>query len=270
MPDTVRPEVSRVLVTCDTSPLGAAALDAAAALAYRLDAELKGFFVEDINLLRMTALPFTREYALANAAARRVETGELERTLRLQADTLRAALSRAAAALSVPWTFQVVRGAMLDSVLDAMREADLAVFGCTGQYAVTAAARDAVTPPGAAAAGAQQPILTIYDDTPASERALAAAQALAQVHHTGLVVLLTAADAAAREPLRAHAAELTRGGLVHVRFQALRARDSATIRRAVEMNHAAALLWHGVHTAEDRKSLANLVDALKCPVVLVL
>lgn len=274
MPKAAQPDnavSARILVTCDASPLGAAAIDAAAALARRLDAELAGLFVEDINLLRMAGLPFAREYALASAAARKIESEELERTLRKQAEVLRASLARTAQALSVPWSFQVVRGALLDSVLEAMRAPDLAVFGYTGQFAVIpngAAARP--VPRVTRTAAVPQPILALYDGTPAGERTLRAAQLLAQANCAGLVVLLIAPNNEAAARLREQAAAQLQGGPIAPQFQAVTTRDSNTIRKAVETRHGAALLWHGVDTPEDRKSFNTLVDALKCPVVLVL
>lgn len=270
MAETRHADPVRIVVTCDTSPLGTAAIDAAAALARRMDAQLAGLFVEDINLLRMASLPFAREYALASAMVRRMEAGELERVLRLQADALRTALSRAAQALAVPWSFQVVRGALLDSVLEAMHGADLAVFGHTGQFAVaTAATVAAGAEPRAGAIAAAQPILTLYDDTPAADRALAAAQALAQGHRTGLVVLVIAHDSATAQALRERAAIQLQGGRANAHFHVLRSRDYDAIRKAVQTHHAAALLWHGAQTPDERKTLAMLVDALKCPVILV-
>ncbi|MEQ1772542.1 MAG: hypothetical protein ABL891_02050 [Burkholderiales bacterium] len=270
MPEANGPETPRILVSCDASPLGTAALHAAVALARRLDAELAGVFVENVNLLRMAALPFAREYALASAVGRRVEAGEIERTLRGQADAMRGALSRAAHGLSLPWSFQVVRGALLDSVLEAMRESDLAVFGYTGQYSVNADISAGISLPLAKATVLQQPILVLYDDTPAAGRALAAANALAQVHHTGLLVLTIAGDADAASRLRARAAAQLARGPAGVRYQYLPSRDFQSIKKAVMANQAAALLWHGIQTSGERKALATLVDVLKCPVVLVL
>jgi hypothetical protein len=270
LPAAAGADVARILVTCDASPLGVAALDAAVALARGLDIELAGLFVEDSNLLRMAALPFAREYALASAAARRVESGEIQHALQRQADAARNALSRAAHAVSVPWSFQVVRGALLDSVLEAMREPDLAVFGCTGQFVVTPDARAGTHLPRMHAAVPRQPILTIYDESSAAQRALAAARMLAEVHHTSVVLLVIACDEAVMSRLRACAAGQLAGSHVAVRFQNLPSRDTQSIKKAAHGCHAAALLWHGVQTPDERQTLATLVDALKCPVVLVL
>jgi hypothetical protein len=178
-------------------------------------------------------------------------------------------LSRAAHALSVPWSFQVVRGALLDSVLGVMRGPDLAVFGHAGQFVLPPEPRTEVLTQRTNVAVLSQPILTIYDESSAAERALVVASALAQMHHTGVVALVIAGDAEMMSGLRGHAAEQLQGSHVAVRFRNLPSRDTQTIRKAAESNHAAALLWHGAQTPAERKTLATLVDALKCPVVLV-
>lgn len=266
----LKPAASRILISCDTSPLGAAALDAAAALAQRFDAELAGVFVENINLLRMAALPFAREYALASATARRIEAGEIERMLRREAEAMRGALSRAASGLSVPWSFQVVRGMLLDSVLEAMREPDLAVFGYTGQFAVAPAAEGRPAALAGMDAGLRhRPILVLYDDTPAAARSLETARALAQLHHARLLVLVVAEDAGRYAHLCAQADAQLDGAGAGVRFQQLAARDVQRIKQLATTHHAAVLLWHGVSSDDERRAFATLVDELKCPVVLV-
>jgi hypothetical protein len=170
----------------------------------------------------------------------------------------------------VPWSFRVVRGSLLNSVLEAMKDADLAVFGHTGQYAVDSRVKAAPSQVRPVLHALRQPILVLYDEDPASDRALATAQALAQVHQTGLTVLLAATDAAARARLRSRAANQLQGIGVDAHYHGLPSRDCRTIQGAVDSHHAAALLWHGVQTAENRAALATLVDALKCPVLLVL
>jgi hypothetical protein len=70
--------------------------------------------------------------------------------------------------------------------------------------------------------------------------------------------------------LRARAADQLQDSHVSVRFQNLPSRDTQSIKKAVDGNHGAALLWYGAQTPTERKTLETLVDALKCPVVLVL
>jgi len=254
---------ARVIVSCDASPLGESAIAAAAALARRLDVELKGIFVEDINLIRSASLPFTREVTSATALARRMPPGELQQLLERQAQSVRGVLAQAASALSLQWTFQVVRGAPLVSVLDAMQVLDLAVFGHLGRFATQLAA--------SAAPPARQPVMVVYDGSPAAERALDAAAALADGMRCGLVVALldTAGNAAA---LRAQARErLERHHPKHspALFLAIKHRNADAVGQAAETCAPAVLLWGGVARDADRATLSTLVDALRCPVVLV-
>jgi hypothetical protein len=146
--------------------------------------------------------------------------------------------------------------------------ADLAVFGYTGEYALDAGA----APRTAAQARdqrLQRPILVLYDACPAARRALTLATLLAQMHHTGVVVLL-----AAREPPRKRRCGRRRRGRCRSAtwrcgFAPLSVRDAQAVKEAASVYHAAALLWHGVQAPAERQTLAILVDALKCPLVLV-
>ena len=262
--------VTRVIVSCDASPLGATAIDAAAALARRLDAELKGIFVEDINLIRMAALPFTQEVASSTALARRLHAGELQRSLEQQAQSVRDVLQAAASALRLQWSFQVVRGAPLSSVLDAMRGLDLAVFGHAGRFAATPAA----AVPAAAPVAARGPVMIVFDGTPAAQRALDVAAALAHDTHGELVIALINAAGDATS-LRAQALQRLERRTkpvtppAHASFLTLKHRDAGTVGRAAETYLPGVLLWGGMAGDADRATLATLVDALKCPVVLV-
>jgi hypothetical protein len=161
----------------------------------------------------------------------------------------------------------VVRGAPLLSVLDAMRDLDLAVFGHAGRYAASATA--------AAPAAQKQPVMVVFDGTGAAQRALDAGAALAHDMHSGLVVAVmdTAGEAAAlrtqaRQQLetnhKRHATHRARA-----QFLTLKHRDAEAVGRAAETYAPAVLLWGGVQGDADRATLAALVDALRCPVVLV-
>ncbi len=71
-----------ILVALDTSPSSTAALMAAAELAAALHMELRGLFVEDINLLHLCGLPFGLEIGSFTAKPRRLEQAQLERDFR--------------------------------------------------------------------------------------------------------------------------------------------------------------------------------------------
>ena len=126
------PSIRRILVALDASPHSMAALEAAAELAAGLQAELLGVFVEDVNLLRLAGLPFAREVHAFSAIPRALDSQEIERELRAQAERARRALARAAEREQVRWTFRVVRGPVLEELLAASAQADLISLGKQG------------------------------------------------------------------------------------------------------------------------------------------
>lgn len=124
-----RPTVERIVVALDASPNSLAALRAAAQLAAQLQAELQGLFVEDDNLLRLSALPFGQEVGLVSGTARRLDSRNLERQLRALALSLQQAMARVADPIRVRWSFQVTRGSVVDELIAAAENAQLLSLG---------------------------------------------------------------------------------------------------------------------------------------------
>jgi hypothetical protein len=121
----------RILVRLEGAPPARAAMEAAAGIAARLEAELVGLFVEDIELLHWAGLPFTREVGLASARSRPLDVKAMERTLRSLANESREALAEIAARTPLRWSFRVARGS-LPELLAAAAEADLLVARAGG------------------------------------------------------------------------------------------------------------------------------------------
>jgi hypothetical protein len=94
---------------------------AIAALAKEMQAELLGLFIEDVELLRLAALPFAAEVGFPSAVRRPLDVAALERTLRAQAAALRAALARAVDP-SVTWSLRVTRATAAETVAGALAE----------------------------------------------------------------------------------------------------------------------------------------------------
>ncbi|MEJ2163975.1 MAG: hypothetical protein P8X90_00500 [Desulfobacterales bacterium] len=95
----------------------------AADLAERLEAELIGLFVEDINLLRVAGLPFVREISFFSPTLRRLESIEMEHQLRAQAEQMRRIVAQTAEQRGVSWQFRVTRGPVAAEVLAAGADA---------------------------------------------------------------------------------------------------------------------------------------------------
>lgn len=120
-----------VVVAVDTSPHSRAALEAAARWAQVTGAELLGVFVEDVELLRLGALPLVREVSAVSGHGN-LEAAALERSLRAMAATARRELQQAAGRHGVRASFRVVRGAVAAELRLASQHAPLIVLGRMG------------------------------------------------------------------------------------------------------------------------------------------
>jgi nucleotide-binding universal stress UspA family protein len=272
-------KVERILVAFDTTPLGETALEAAAGLATAFDAELTGLFVEDVNLMRMAQLPFTRELGLTSAVIRPIEATDIERVFRMQAARIRISLETLALELDLRWSFQVVRGQAFAAVLECTRERDLVVFGETPRVRIAASARPSaagMAPGGAAPQRGERfrqlglrPVALLFDGSERALRALAAAHALAATAQTRLALLVPAESAEEFGRLRELAKAWLSAHGATARFLWLRRRDVPDVAQAVRAENAAVLLWHGGASPEDRRRARALLSALACPVVLM-
>lgn len=97
-------------------------LEAAAALAGRVGAELMGLFMEDPGLLRFAALPFASEIGFASAARRKPGVEAMARSMQALAGETRRLLAIAAAQSAIPWSFRVERGLATEVLLAAALE----------------------------------------------------------------------------------------------------------------------------------------------------
>lgn len=118
--------IRRVIVGFDgAAPLNRAALEAAAGIAGRIEGELAGLFVENIDLLHLAALPFTREVGFPSAASREIDVERMERTLRAVAGEASRMLGMVAESARLRWSFTVTRGVLAAELLSAAQRCDL-------------------------------------------------------------------------------------------------------------------------------------------------
>ncbi len=153
--------IQRILVALDDSWCGREALQAAADLAAELRAELKGLYVEDINLFRLAGLPFVREITTSSGISRPVDVDSMERALQKKAEYIETALANSAKLAQVEWSFSVTRGRVMQRTWAASAEADMVILGSRGH-----------APPARAWLGRPRaenshPILAVYDASPA-------------------------------------------------------------------------------------------------------
>lgn len=99
----------RVIVGLDTGFMAREALLLAARVAASVDAGLSGIFVEDENLLGLSALPFVQEISFTGEAMP-VDEAAMLRRLQAQARIARHVLERVASEAHVEFSFNIARG----------------------------------------------------------------------------------------------------------------------------------------------------------------
>ncbi len=253
----------RILVALDSSPHGLAALDAAVNLADQLEAELQGLFIEDVNLLRVAGLPFTREFTLSTMGPRPLNTDSMERALRAQAEQLRRSLASSADRLRVRWSFQVTRGHITQASLEAAAEADFLLMG-----------RDNPKPQRSAPPAHEEvrPIMVVYDGSQAAQRSLKAARSLVRKGGNKIAVLTVADEAAVAEQLRQQCFDWFQGLGVEpivVEHGANNGDQADALATAARELHASLLLINRDNSLLNEETIERLVNELDCPVGLV-
>jgi nucleotide-binding universal stress UspA family protein len=248
------------LVTFQTAEPLPDLLSTAAALARNLQAQLAGLFVEDIDLLRLATLPFTREVGGASGIVRAIELPEVERTLKRQAEHARQSLAKVAQKLQLPWSFEVARGTLLDEVL-AAAAADFVVTGRQRSVARSIG-------PGVQAASSQQLVLVLFDASDAAFRALTAALHLAHGRPELLSLLLPSDDVKSRKEFEQLAANWLGVSVETTRVQ-LVSSPAAIAGHTRGAQRYRALVLPGGGLQDARRRLGVLLDTSNCPLVVV-
>ncbi len=264
----------RILVALDASAPSLAALEAAATVAAKWEAELLGMFVEDINLLQLATLPFTREVGFPSAIQRSIEPQDVERRLRVQARLSEQALARVAGRFNLRWSFRAERGQIVTQLLEMAREVDLIVLGLRGRQVAGRMPRGAIGQALMSAATQsvllmpegmriESPLLVIYDGSPSSRQALAVALRQAQ---DGLIVLI-AAGPAERAALAREAAALVADRGLAADYRSVGA-DPADLLRALRDESNGTLILGADQPLALAEFCKPLLD-LDCAVLLI-
>ncbi len=264
---TSQPVVHRairsVLMAIDDASAGHDTMEAAVNLAVDLQAELQGLYIEDINLLRIAALPFVHEITTASGTVRPIDAQSMERAMQQKADQLRRAMEHRAESAQIRCTFSVTRGRVLQRVLLATAETDVVFFGCRS-HAPT------VRPPaGLRPKGIARCVLVLLDPSPHSPRALETALAVAGKHARPVVILVFANDRPTLRQLTADAYERSHGADVQITLLPQPVSSIATLIQSARTQRPELLLLSRECPLLSDNAIESLIDELACSIVLV-
>lgn len=272
--------IRRILVALDASPRSLAALDAAVEFAARMQAELAGLFVEDVELLRLAESPFAREILCPSATVAPVHRAGMESKLRAQSERAKKALAAAADRARVPWSFRTARGHLASEVLAAAAEADLlalAAIGCAfGQgfrLGSSALERAASTIPVLLLPERGLPfkgdLIVLYDGSHDAKRRISIAADLAHAGVNRITVLLAAADKERAARMRDDLDPVLKEAGAEVHYRSYDPKDEATLLRAVKAEGASVLVLPGRKSLEKLPRLEKFLGESEMPVLLL-
>ena len=267
--------IRRILVALDASSHSLSALEAAAELAASFGAELQGLFVEDINLLRLTELPFAQEVGFFSGTLRSLDIQRVEWQLRAQAGRARQALTTIAERAQVRWSFRVTRGHIASELLSAALDADLVILGkasWSGQRRLGSTARAVLSQAPRLALILQHgvrlglPVLVVYDGSRMAQEALAAA---IQLVPGNLTILILANDPDTAQRLQTQVTEWLGERGLKARYHWLSEVDVPRLCHVVQVEGGGVLVLHGDTPLLQGEVLVALLNEVKCPVLLV-
>jgi uncharacterized protein (DUF2267 family) len=258
------PTIRSVLVALDDACSDYETMETAAQLAADLHAELQGLYVEDVNVLRMAALPFTEEITAASGIARPIDAESMERAMRNKAEHVRRLMERTAARVRIRCSFSVARGHVTQSALLATSEADLVLFGSRSHA-------PAMRPPiGTRTRSAVRPIVAVVDAAAMSARTLDTAAAVGQRQGRGLVVLIcdNEHDDVVEQLAGRVRDELAARG-VDANVPPGPIRTVAALIQSARAHRAAMVLLSRACRLLDEVAVRTLLENLDCSIVLV-
>jgi nucleotide-binding universal stress UspA family protein len=270
--------IRRILIALDASPHSLAALQAAAELAARFNADLLGLYVEDINLVRLAQMPNARQVAYFSATLRSYGPAQVEEELRSQANRARQALAQVSRRARLRSEFRVTRGVIPVELIQAAQEADLVILGKSGwsrgrRMGSTTRLMVAQSPRQMLVLqeGAQLSLTlaVIYSGSPLSEKALQAAGGLLHGTIGFLTVYLVADDIEKARSLQSEASSWLRERKLAARFRWLIQPAAENLARTLEAEQYGALIIPGDCENIPPELLASLIDEVRLPVLVV-
>jgi nucleotide-binding universal stress UspA family protein len=258
--------IERVCIALDAASSDSEALQTAASLAAELDAELAGFFMEDLNILRAAALSFTREMGLSSGMLRPMPVEETERALRAQAQRVRSSLAQIAGALQLRWSFKTVRAVGITEILELADEVSLTVMAPRSRFLDTRALSTGQTR--RETRSAHRPVVVLYQGSDEEMSAVRLAALLARSRAAPLTVVLGAGEDSQAHMLQERVERTAVHDVPGLRYLPL-AQPTLSRTAAAAREQAAGLLVVAMNAGASQQALSELLSRLECPLVVV-
>lgn len=189
-------QTRRVLIALDAMQDDLGALETAIALAAQRESELMMLFIEDMNLVNLAGLPFASEIDSSSVKERKLDSMQMTRSFRTQAQRLIRQLEQMTRQKNVSYSFRTVRGHYIQEALSAIDIMDV-LFMCrtVGKYGRHSSEQKlSRKKPASHHHVSPNAIWLMYNDNAAFERGVALASDIAATAQRDLVVILNGDD----------------------------------------------------------------------------
>lgn len=268
----------RVVVLIDGSRMSYAAMEAAADIAGKRNADILGVFVEELNLVRSAGYGFSREVGAVSGISRPLDPGILEQRMRRLADHARAALASAVKQRGGKAALSIARGRVIEEVLALAGPDDLLVLGRAG-WSSPAGARLGSTARGLVRQSSGQVLLWceqkrpyqnrvvvfLNDHDAANHRAALAAAEISRHYHQPVTIILGTDGEPPADRLGAirHDLDVLGAG---TRLRVMSDTDPVTVARVLREECASQLVISRECALFNEPGAEQLLAALSLPV----
>jgi hypothetical protein len=224
MPENTELQIRHVLLGFGAAGCSQPTLSRVVSLAARLRASLQNIYVEEPDLARLAALPFTREVARYTARIRRLDANLLARRLHARAEELNVLLQQQAQLEAIESSFRTLQGELIPTILREAGDASVIIIPAQSNW------RDIA----GETATARISVAALYDGSEQAARALSLAATLAEKDAGDLLVLIT--------DLRFRNEVSSSSGKQPVRFSLIDGTDEQGILNRISMIHPRLLI----------------------------
>jgi len=264
--------IQRVAIALDARLQSSQALQAAAEMAASLQAELEGIFIEDINLIRLAELPFTREIRPASMTEETVDVPRMEQELRSLARQQQQKLELVAREKGISCSFRIRRGQIKAELMNAVTEVDVLMLCRPGQVAKKFSRKNPGYSISTHAIPSQQtssPVSVIFGVAANERKALMAAASLASHLDVDLNVLVTGNSDSEIDALVCEAEADIGSKKQRVIYQRMSGYRLSDLVLATLSSKSKVLLLNSNNSLMTHGQLWSYLEQVSCPVLIV-
>lgn len=269
----------RILVAVDTSSHSLAALEAAAIIARKMEADIHGLFVQDEIWEKLSRLPSIATINELTGETKSLEEKSLERQVEHQKRRLRRHLKTLSRKHNISHRWNTVQGRVEEEILQAAEEADLITIGRRGHSfpekkqlgsSAKAIIRLADKPILLLKKGLKlgNPITVVYDASEESRRCLHLGLSLARKNDSTLTILVMDNKSGLPGKRDADLEEMIESTQIPVNIQLFQNPTIWSFTHAVNRRESG-LLVIPRHQPLLQEKLESMIYMLECPLLLM-